>query len=249
MKSFNLKVILFLLFLVMLVGGIFVYINLDPSYKVYNEALKLYEEGKTREAYKKVKEAMEINKLNRKAILLQAKLHKIVTSEDNYKKALILYRESLQDYYEKNYKTAIYKISNSYDLLNKIPSDAPIYDKAKLLMKKVERKIDEISKNIPNLFYEKALELSEKGRYVDAFEYLDKLDNKSEKIISLKSSLAYKIGSKRYAAIMSHQDDTTVNEISDAIYWLSNVDKSSPSYSFAQKQKKILEEILKNLEK
>jgi uncharacterized protein Yka (UPF0111/DUF47 family) len=155
----------------------------------------------------------------------------------------------LQDYYEKNYKTAIYKISNSYDLLNKIPSDAPIYDKAKLLMKKVERKIDEISKNIPNLFYEKALELSEKGRYVDAFEYLDKLDNKSEKIISLKSSLAYKIGSKRYAAIMSHQDDTTVNEISDAIYWLSNVDKSSPSYSFAQKQKKILEEILKNLEK
>ena len=249
MKNFKLKVFLLIVFLISLVGSIFVYINIDPSYKVYNEALEMYKEGKVRAAYKKVQEAMSINKLNRKAILLQAKLHKIVTSEDNYEKALKLYRKSLQDYFDKNYSSAVYKISKSYDLLNKIPSDAPIYEKAMLLSKKVERKIDEIRNEIPDLYYKKAVELSEKGKYLDAFEYLEKLDNQTEKTKRLKSSLAYKIGSKRYAAIMSHQDDTTVNEISDALYWLSKVDKSSPSYAFAQKQIQILKGILKNLEK
>lgn len=232
-----------------MVGSIFIFVKLDPSHSVYLEAKSLYENGENRKAYVKVQEAMRINALNRKAILLQAKLHKIVTSEDNYNAAMESYSESMQNYFDEEYLLAIHNISESYDSLNKVHSDAPIFDKAKKLQAKVDEKIDSIQKKLPELYFKKIEELMKEKQYSAAYEYLLRMDSKDKKVISSKDKLAYKIGTERYAKVMSNTDNISDYEIADAIYWLSSVTKESSSFSFSEKQIKVLQTLLKQQEK
>lgn len=237
------KKILFFLSIIVLVGSIFVFVELDPSRKIYLEALALHESGKDRVAYQKVQEAMEINKLNRKAILLQAKLHKIVTSEDNYNAAVKAYRESMLDVFNEEYLLAVNKIANSYDLLSKIPTDAPIFPKADKLQENVDRELDRIRKALPDLYFKKAKELADRKQYAPAYEYLLRMDPEDKRVIQFKSQLSYKIGTERYAAIMARTEKITDHEIADAIYWLSNVDESSSSIVYAKKQIQVLQKL------
>ncbi|BAI80853.1 conserved hypothetical protein [Deferribacter desulfuricans SSM1] len=240
------KVIVLLLFL-LLVAGLAVWFYLkSETYKLYREAEKLYEEKKYYEAYDKVLKSLSYYKFNKKSLVLKAKLYKIIKSENDYKKALKLFKEARKSFFEEDYETAKNYIVTSYELLINIPPDVPVKPEADKLLKQVSLEMSKYENIIPEKYIRKALTLSAKGDYIGAYEYLERLGVENEKIKKLKMDFAYKIGNERYTFVMSHKGSRDKTYINDAIYWLSKIDKLHPKYMEAQKELKVLKSLLSN---
>lgn len=225
--------------IIALFAGIYIYIKLDKSYELYKEAKELYENGNVYQAYKKAEDAVRINNYNKKALLFKAKLYTIVSSNEKYKAAENLYKESKKALFEEDYERAKLLISNAYEQILSIPENAPIKDEAIKLQKLIEQEIENIKKTAPKKYYDKALSLTAQNDYIAAFELLNKLNSDDPKIIRLKSDIAFKIGTDRYTSILKQNNPSEI-EVLDAIYWLNNVDKNSPNYDIAQKYIKVL---------
>lgn len=239
------KKLISILLIIAIFGGIYIYIKFDKSFKLYNEAKSLYEEGNFYQAYKKAEEAVEANNYNKKALMLKAKLYGIVSSIEKYKKAEELYRESKKAYFQEDYEKAKQLIANAYEQILSIPEDAPNKAERLKLKKLIEEEIENISKALPEKYYEKALFLTSQNDYIAAFELLNKIDSNDPKLLRLKSDIAFKIGTDRYTNILTNKNPSET-EILDAIYWLNNVEKNSPNYDIAQKYIKVLRNYIGN---
>lgn len=226
--------------------SLFLYLKFDKSFELYDEAEALYKEGKINQAYEKIKEAADINHFNKKVLILKAKLYSIVTNNEKLEKANKIYKESKKAFFEEDYEKAKILISTAYELLLSIPESANNKKEALELQKKIENDIGKIQSSEPSLYYKKAVELAEKNDYIAAFELLNNLNTNDEKLLNLKSDLAFKIGTSRYVAILKKQSPSDV-EILDAIYWLNNVDKKSPNYNTAVKYIQVLKNYLGRL--
>ena len=226
-------------------AGLYLYIKFDKSYELVNEASKLYQNGDITQAYKKVNDALEVNNLNKKALVLKGKLYKTITSMERYKEAETYYKESKKSYFEEDYEKARLYIAKSYEAVLSIPSDAQNRKEADELKKLIEKDLTKINSALPRIYYEKALTLTAKNEYIAAFEYLERLDNSDmdSNILKLKSEIAFKIGTSRYASILQRKD-ARENEVLDAIYWLDRVDKNDPNFQIAQKYKQIMKNYL-----
>ena len=237
---------LVVLLILVAVFGSFVYYYLNSTtYKLYREAEKLYEEEKYNEAYQKVLKSLKYYKFNKSSLVLKAKLYKILKANNDYQRALKLYKEAKKAYFIEDYETAKNYIVESYELLINIPTDVPIKNKADELLKEVSDELEKYVKLLPPKYIKKALTLSAKGNFVAAYEYLDKLGIEDEKIKRLKMDFAFEIGNRRYSYVLTHKGSLDRTYINDAIYWLSKIDKTHPKYNIAQKELKVLKELLK----
>lgn len=241
----TMKKIIGLLIIISIFGGIYLYIKLDKSYELYEEANKLYAEGEVKQAYKKVNDALAVNNLNKKALILRAKLYRIITSLEKYREAETYYKESKKSYFEEDYEKAKLYIAKSYEAVMAIPLDAQNRKEADDLKSLIDKDLAKINSTLPKIYYEKALTLTAKNEYIAAFEYLERLDNSDmdSNILKLKSEIAFKIGTSRYTSIVQRKD-VKENEILDAVYWLEHVDKNDPNFQIAQKYKQIMKNYL-----
>ncbi|MCB4203601.1 hypothetical protein LF845_01350 [Deferribacterales bacterium Es71-Z0220] len=224
-------------------AALFLYLKFDESYKLYYEAEKLYKEGNINQAYEKIKEAVEVNHFNKKVLILKAKLYKIVSNNEKLEKAEKYYTESKKAFFVEDYEKAKILISKAYELTLSIPESAHNKKEALTLQKKIEKDITRIQSVEPSVYYQRALKLAEKNDYIAAFELLNKLNTNDEKLLSLKSDFAFKIGTSRYTSILKKQNPSET-EILDAIYWLNNVDKKNTNYKTAEKYIQVLKNYL-----
>lgn len=239
------KKIVGIFIIVSIFSGIYLYVKFDKSYAIFNEANKLYESGEIKQAYKKVNDALEINNLNKKALILRAKLFRIITSIEKYNEADRYYKESKKSYFEEDYEKARIYIARSYEAVLSIPSDAQNRKEADELKVLIEKELTRINSALPKVYYEKALTLTAKNEYIAAFEYLERLENSDmdSNILKLKSEIAFKIGTNRYTSIVQRKD-VKENEILDAVYWLDKVSKDDPNFQIAQKYKEVMKNYL-----
>ncbi|MBZ4644027.1 MAG: hypothetical protein PWQ25_543 [Deferribacteres bacterium] len=237
------KKILGLFIIISVFTGLFFYFKYDKSYQLYNEAKLLYEEGKINQAYDKIKEALKENHFNKKALILKAKLYTILSNREKLETASKLYKESKKAFFEEDFEKAKLLISNAYEIVTSIPESAENKKDALSLQKQIEKDIGKIQSVEPNVYYQKALNLTEKKDYIGAFELLNKLNTSDKKLLNLKSELAFKIGTERYTSILQKKNPGET-EILDAIYWLNNVDKDNPNYTLSQKYIQILNNYL-----
>lgn len=201
----------------------------DESHKLYDEAVKLYDEQKYFEAHEKVKEAMDKNMLNRKAILLKSKLYEIVTGEENYQEASRLYEEAVNLAMKGNGEQARVNIVRALELLDKVPSTAPSKEKADKLIERIARDAEPLLSKAPDVAYRRAKSFYEQGNYRRAYENLVRLPALSPEGRAMKSSAAYKAGLDVYTSIKDLPDISNA-EIYDAIYWFEQVESGQPDY-------------------
>jgi len=216
-----------------------VYIAMSQSYDYYYKAKQAFKEQNYKEALDFVNKALKEDRLNRPALLLKTEINKIMSSNEKYKKAKEFHKKAMRHFFEENYSEARYYISKSYGLILSIPSDAHNIEKVNTLRKQVEKDLDKIMEIIPSKFYDTAVKLAKEGQYTAAFEYLNNLSNQNSETRELKDQIAFKIGTERYAKIISSKkaEDHVVR---DAIYWLAQVSEKSTLYDQAQKQIQIL---------
>ncbi|MGE4498592.1 MAG: tetratricopeptide repeat protein [Deferribacterales bacterium] len=204
----------------------------DESHALYDEAVKLYEQQKYFEAHEKVKEAMDKNILNRKAILLKAKLYEIVAGEENYNEASRLYEEAVNLAMQGNSEQARVNILRALELLDQVSSAVPAKEKTDRLIERISRDAEPLLNKAPDIAYRRAKSLYEQGNYRRAFENLVRLPALSPEGKAMKSSAAYKAGMDVYASLKDLPDVSNA-ELYDAIYWFEQVESGQPDYSDA----------------
>jgi tetratricopeptide (TPR) repeat protein len=204
----------------------------DESHALYNEAVKLYEQKKYFEAHEKVKEAMDKNILNRKAILLKAKLYDIVTGEENYREASRLYEEAVNLAMQGNSDQARVNIVRALELLDRVPSTAPSKENADRLIERISRDAEPLLNKAPDVAYRRAKSFYEQGNYRRAFESFNRLSALSPEGKVMRSSAAYKAGMDVYISLRDLPDVSNA-ELYDAIYWFEQVESGQPEYTDA----------------
>ncbi|QAR33528.1 hypothetical protein EP073_08975 [Geovibrio thiophilus] len=207
----------------------------DESHALYNEAVKLYEQKKYFEAHEKVKEAMDKNILNRKAIALKAKLYDIVTGEENYNDASRLYEEAVNLAMQGNAEQARVNIIRALELLDRVPSTAPAKEKADKLIERISRDAEPLLNKAPDVAYRRAKSFYEQGSYRRAFENLNRLPALSPEGKAMKSSAAYRAGMDVYSSLQTLPDVSNA-ELYDAIYWFEQVEAGQPDYADASEK-------------
>jgi tetratricopeptide (TPR) repeat protein len=237
------KKILAVLIIVGFFGALLYSYLSDESVTYYKKAEQLYEEGKYFEAHETVKQALDKNTFNRKALILKAKLYDIVLGEESYSEAKKLYEESINYAMQGDYERASYALKRSVELADKVPSTAPAKEKADELLKKIDRDADFVLSKAPEILFKKAKNFYEQGNYRRAFEDLNRLPSLSPEGSSLKSSAAYNIGLEGYSEI-TRNPDVPKEVIYDAIYWFEQVESGHQNYSDAAEKLTALREML-----
>ncbi|MGE4268367.1 MAG: hypothetical protein AB7F25_13120 [Deferribacterales bacterium] len=222
-----------ILLAVIAVAGYGVYYTFtSKSYELSREAEKLYNEGKYREAYGLADEALNLNKLNRKAIALRPKLRRIVEGEDMLNEAKTLYEDGVNLGLEGKVDEAKLKLSRAYKIATDIPGLSPSKPEAKELMKKINRDTELIIERGPEVQYREAMKYVGGGDLTRAYEALGNIDPQNEKIQRKRSELAYQIGMQRYESVISGMGNKGIAQ--DGIYWFSAVQQFDENYADAQ---------------
>ncbi|WP_022849933.1 hypothetical protein [Limisalsivibrio acetivorans] len=215
----------------------------DKSWDYYREAKKLYEEERYYEAHETVKQALDENQYNRRALILKGDLYAIITGLENLKNAKKLYQQGMNQAMQGEYDKAKLSLSRAYDLADNVPSDSVSYEEALELMKKIASESETVLNKAPEQQFKRAQRLFEQGYSERAFEALNTLPEQTERSMRLRSEIAYRIGSERYNELLERQKPSDV-ELNDALYWLEQVRPGDPNYQESLRKKGRLREML-----
>jgi len=207
----------------------------DESYEYYKKAKALYEEGEYREAHELLEIGLQKNQLNRKIIALKGKLYPIVEGEQNLKEAKELYEEAVNLALQGRISAAKISMSRAYELAGKITSSSLVKDEADELIRKIERDATLVLESAPETQFKNAVKRESEGKLVRAYEILNNIDMKNEKVKRKMSDIAYRLGDRRYRELAG---ESAANEhlVADAVYWFSQVQAFDDKYISAEKK-------------
>ena len=230
MKKLLSAITIIILFLI-----IVFYIFTNKSYKLTRKAEEYYRENKIEEANKIVNEALALNKLNRKAIMLKSKITKQLEFKDKLEEAEELYNEALKDLENKKLEEARIKLMSSLDLINSSRLNKGLSDKVERLKEDIIDKIHKLTDQLTEKYIEEANERYNAGDLIEAYELLESIEINDPNIELLKNKIAFELGERRYNNILGADFKVTEIEIRDAIYWFSQVNKDSEFYNESRK--------------
>ena len=241
MKKLLSAITIIILFLI-----IVFYIFTNKSYKLTRKAEEYYRENKIEEANKIVNEALALNKLNRKAIMLKSKITKQLEFKDKLEEAEELYNEALKDLENKKLEEARIKLMSSLDLINSSRLNKGLSDKVERLKEDIIDRIHKLTDQLTEKYIEEANERYNAGDLIEAYELLESIEINDPNIELFKSKIAFELGERRYNNILGADFKVAKIEIRDAIYWFSQVNKDSEFYN---KSRKYIETLRKYLNK
>lgn len=229
------KKYIFIIIVLLAIGGGFVYTLMDESYDYYEKAKVLYEEGKYKEAHDMLEIGLSKNKLNRKIIALKGKIYPIVQGQEKLEEAKALYEEAINLALEGRVQDAKLKLSRAYDLADDVTTSSLVYDDAQDLIRKIERDATLVLDSAPETQYRNALKLEGEGKLLRAFEALNNIEMKSEKVRRKMSDIAFRLGEIRFREL---EGQVSPNEhyVRDAIYWYSQVQPFDDNYMTASQK-------------
>jgi tetratricopeptide (TPR) repeat protein len=230
MKKLLSAITIIILFLI-----IVFYIFTNKSYKLTRKAEEYYRENKIEEANKIVNEALALNKLNRKAIMLKSKITKQLEFKDKLEEAEELYNEALKDLENKKLEEARIKLMSSLDLINSSRLNKGLSDKVERLKEDIIDRIHKLTDQLTEKYIEEANERYNAGDLIEAYELLESIEINDPNIELLKNKIAFELGERRYNNILGADFKVTEIEIRDAIYWFSQVNKDSEFYNESRK--------------
>lgn len=216
----------------------------DKSYKLAKKAEGLYRENKIEEANDLLNEALKLNKLNRKAIILKAKINSYMKRKENINHAEELYDEAQKDLKNRKYGEAHIKLIRSLDLIKQY-SDENSTDEIETLRENIVNKINELTAKLSNVYIEEAKIRYNNGELLDAYQLLESIEFHDANIEEFKSKIAFKIGERRYNNILGADFNVSELEIKDAIYWFSRVREDSVLHEKSMEYIKTLKKYLK----
>jgi tetratricopeptide (TPR) repeat protein len=240
MKKLLSAITIIILFLI-----IIFYVFTDKSYRLTKKAEEYYRENNIKEANKIVNEALALNKLNRKALILKNKITKQLEFKDKLEEAEKLYNEALKDLQNKKLEEARVKLMSSLDLINSSHLNKGLSNKAERLREDIIEKIHKLTNQLTEKYIEKANERYKAGDLIEAYEFLESIEINDPNIELYKSKIAFELGERRYNNILGADFKVTELEIRDAIYWFSQVNKDSEYYNKSRKYIKTLRKYLK----
>jgi len=226
---------IFLAVTILIVSSGLYYTFTDKSYDYYKKAKVLYEEGKYYEANEMLEAGLRINQLNRKIIALKGKVYPIVQGQDDYKEANQLYEDAINLAMNGKVTSAKLKLSKAYELAGKVTSSSLVKDKADELIKKIERDSTLVLDSAAETQFKNALKQEADGNLLRAYEGLNNIQLKNEKMKRKMSDIAYRLGERRYREI-KRSDIANEHYVRDAIYWFSQVQPFDDSYSTASER-------------
>jgi tetratricopeptide (TPR) repeat protein len=203
----------------------------DKSYRLAKKAEENYRENRLEEAEELLNEALKLDKLNRKAIILKTKIRKQLQLKNNLKEAEELYKEAVNDLENKKYDEARIKLMKSMDLIKGYPSNENMTDHIEKLKQDIIKKMNVLSTKLAEAYIEEAKRRYNEGELIDAYELLESIEFNDINIEILKSKIAFEIGENRYNNILGADFKVSELEIRDAIYWFSRVREASEYYS------------------
>ncbi len=216
------------------------------DFKLYDEAVILFEDGKVEEAHDKLIEAYNIRQTNRKVLALKTEVYQIL----RYKELLIAankaYEKALSAVDRDDYVSAADYVDLALINLDGISERAENYDEAMELQKKVVEVAEEIIEKAPLRYYDKGIIFLKEGEFEKAYYSFTYIGNPSKEVIQLKSDIAYKLGNKQYDQAINDIGDTYLFLVRDAIFWYSKIDESYIDYKDANVRLDKLKNILKD---
>lgn len=215
----------------------------DRSYKLTKKAEEFYRENKIEEAKGLLDEALQLNKLNRKAIILKSKISKHIELKENIVQAEKQYNEALKDLKNKKYEEARIKLMESLNLIKQYSGES-VPDEIETLRENIVNKMNELTTKLANEYIEEAKVRYKNGELLDAYELLESIEFRDVNIEQLKSTIAFELGEKRYNNILGADFDVSELEIRDCIYWFSRVRKDSEYYNKSKEYIKTLKKYL-----
>ncbi len=216
------------------------------DFKLYDEAVILYDEGDIEGAHDKLIEAYNIRKTNRKVLALKTIVYQLL----RYKELLIMANEA----YEKalgaadrdDYISAAEYVDLALISLDGISEKAENYEEAMELQKKVVSVANEIIEKAPLRYYDKGIIFLKEGEFEKAYYSLTYIGKPSLEVIQLKSDIAYKLGNKQYEKTVNNISEVDLFLVRDAIFWYSKIDESYIDYKDANIKLDKLKNILKD---
>lgn len=233
------------LFLVSVIYFTYRYFD-GEDFKLYDEAVILFENGNIEEAHDKLVEAYNIRKTNRKVLALKTTVYQLL----RYKELLIIannaYEKALGAVDRDDYISAAEYVDLALISLDGISEKAENYDEAMELQKKIVQVADEIIEKAPLRYYDKGIIFLKEGEYEKAYYSFTYIGKPSEVVIQLKSDLAYKLGNKQYEKAINSMGDIDLFLVRDAIFWYSKIDESYIDHKDATVRLDNLKNILKD---
>lgn len=242
---FKYKRLIFIISLFGFVGITMYFILVNDSARYYAEAEKLFNNKDYFGAKAAIDKALEENRYNRKAIGLMAKVNVIIRGENDYERAKQLYDKGIAEYEKGEIETAKATFRRSLDILINISTSSPARSKAEDLIRMMQKYFMQMEKRGPAKLVDKAKDLINSGKYMQAFNELEQMPDSAE-VRKMKSEAAYIIGTERFERVIRRKNSGVTDiEINDALYWLKSIHDGSMDYRSAQLMIKELENLKK----
>lgn len=226
MKKLFSAIVIVLIFLI-----IIFFVFTDKSYRLTKRAEEYYRENRLEEAEELLNEALQLDKFNRKAIILKTKINKELELRNNIEEAEGLYKEAVNDLENEKFDEARIKLMRCMDLVKGYSSNDNLADYVEKLKKDIVNKMNELNTKLADIYIKEAKLRYNDGDLIDAYELLESIEFNDNNIEILKSKVAFEIGQKRYYNILGADFKVNELEITDAIYWFSRVSEASEYYN------------------
>jgi tetratricopeptide (TPR) repeat protein len=226
MKKLFSAIVIVLIFLI-----IIFFVFTDKSYRLTKRAEEYYRESRLEEAEELLNEALQLDKFNRKAIILKTKINKELELGNNIEEAEGLYKEAVNDLENEKFDEARIKLMRCMDLVKGYSSNDNLTDYVEKLKKDIVNKMNELNTKLADIYIKEAQLRYNDGDLIDAYELLESIEFNDNNIEILKSKIAFEIGEKRYYNILGADFKVNELEIRDAIYWFSRVSEASEYYN------------------
>jgi len=226
MKKLFSAIVIVLIFLI-----IIFFVFTDKSYRLTKRAEEYYRESRLEEAEELLNEALQLDKFNRKAIILKTKINKELELGNNIEEAEGLYKEAVNDLENEKFDEARIKLMRCMDLVKGYSSNDNLADYVEKLKKDIVNKMNELNTKLADIYIKEAKLRYNDGDLIDAYELLESIEFNDNNIEILKSKIAFEIGEKRYYNILGADFKVNELEIRDAIYWFSRVSEASEYYN------------------
>ena len=196
------------------------------DFKLYDEAVILFEDGNIEEAHDKLIEAYNIRQTNRKVLALKTEVYQILRYRELLIAANKAYEKALSAVDRDDYVSAADYVELALISLDGISERAENYDEAMELQKKVVEVAEEVIEKAPLRYYDKGIIFLKEGEFEKAYYSLTYIGQPSKEVVQLKSDIAYKLGNKQYDKAINNIGDIDLFLVRDAIFWYSKIDES-----------------------
>ena len=216
------------------------------DFKLYDEAVILFEAGNIEEAHNKLIEAYNIRQTNRKVLALKTTVYQLLRFKELLITANNAYEKALGAVDRDDYVSAAEYVDLALISLDGISEKAENYDEAMELQKKIVQVADEIIEKAPLRYYDKGIIFLKEGEFEKAYYSFTYIGKPSKEVIQLKSDIAYKLGNKQYDKAINNIGGIDQFLVRDAMFWYSKIDESYIDYKDANVRLDKLKNILKD---